>query len=202
LFFLPALLSILSFNFIGTKVKPIDLINLNFNSHQMIGVYILGLAFLISILNYPASIYFRVKSAGDKSSPSITECYRKGFELFLKVWEVEIVSYLLIIGGLVLLIIPGVIFFRRYWLSPYYVIENSNLPIKEILKKSELETKPYASYVYSTAGVAFLVTLLSSFLVGASTVGLIAEYIIGYSVLFLPVLRYEEITRKNDFPKS
>jgi len=193
LFFIPALISVLSFNYLGSSF---DTAKISFTPHQMIGVYILSISLVISFINFPASIYFRVQTVKYNKNLTIATCYRKGYKLFVKVWLVEIVTYFLIIVGMIALIVPGVIFFRRYWLSPYYAVDNSNLSIKEILKKSASESKDQAYNIYATGGLVILISLFLSLIFGSSTIGMVFVYLLGYGILFLPVLRYSAMTPK------
>jgi len=193
LFFIPALISVLSFNYLGTNVSTSKI---SFTPHQMIGVYILIISLIISFINFPASMYFRVQTVKYRKNQTIATCYREGLKIFVKVWLVEIVTYVLITLGLIALIVPGVILFRRYWLSPYYAVDNSDLSIKQILQKSASDSKANAYNIYTTGGIVILISLFLSLVLGSSTIGMIFVYLLGYGVLFLPVLRYTAMTAK------
>ena len=194
LFFIPGLISILAFNFIGTGLASSKI---NFTPHQMIGIYILILSLVISFINFPASMYFRVRTVKYQKSLTIATCYRKGFKIFVKVWLVEIMTYVLITVGLIALIVPGVMLFRRFWLSPYYAVDNPNLSIREILVKSAKESKSHAYNIYATGGLLIIVSLFLSLVLGGSTIGMVLVYLLGYGFMFLPVLRYTAMTAKN-----
>ena len=191
LFLLPSLIYILSINFIGPNFNPI---RTTLSSHQFIGVYLLIVWAIVSLINFSASTYFRVITAKTAKAPSLVECYREGSKIMIKVLTVQMLSILVIGLGFMALIVPGVIFFRRYWFCSFYTISHPNLTIREIFNKAANETKPFANYLYATASLILLINLTIGILIGGSPIGDVFVFLIGYSILFVPSLRYQEIT--------
>jgi uncharacterized membrane protein len=100
---------------------------------------------------------------------------------------------LCVVGGLILLIVPGFIMLRRYLLSGYYLVDQ-NLSIREAMRRSAASSKPAAGYIWGIVGVQAL------FSVGSAILGLlpggigafVADAVI-LLVCFLPALRYVEL---------
>jgi len=196
LFLLPSLFYVLAMIYLESK--KISFSHLHLTNHQLIGAGSFGIWLIFSIINFTPSLYFRLEAAKHYVAPSIKECYQNGFKVFFKVLFTMILSSLLIGVGLLAFLVPGVLFFRRYWLAPYFALDNPDLTIMEIMAKSANETKYLSGYIFSTAGVMILVSLVISYffalLTAASAVGSVLSFVFGYSVLFLPALRYLDLT--------
>lgn len=191
------------FNILGTiLVGKTNFNHLILGPRQITGFILIFIWLVATIVNYPAINLLKVRVAREKKDVSIKELYKDSWSIFIKVWLTTLVSYILIAIGLVLFIVPGVLIFRRYYLSPFYAVENSNLSVKKILTKSTKQTQDYAYYVYGTAGVVLLINLILVIIFGNVAIGGIFIAILSYSVLFLPVLRYKEITAVNSSKKT
>jgi len=190
LLFIPSLILVLSQIFI---TRIIDNPKLNNTDNYVIVITLIIIWLIASIINYPASIYLRLHANTESKSPSIKECYVNGFKQYKKVMLSLIILWVAVIIGLALLIIPGILIFRRYCFVSYVAIENPKLSIKDIFKRCSEITKPYIYYIYGTFGVLILAQLVSSLLFGYSLIGIILVYLVNYFFIFVPPLRYNEI---------
>lgn len=97
-----------------------------------------------------------------------------------------------ILGGLLLFIVPGLIAFKKYVLSPYILMEDSSLSAAKAMKKSsEMSKNPYMGYVWGVVGVSILLSLIGIIPVFGSIIAFIATSL--YSVA-MP-LRYLELKK-------
>lgn len=197
-FLIPTLMQILGSFYIGSTLvfnKNHHLIDFTkFNSRSEIGVLLLFGWLVLSIINYPPSIYFRLQAASKDKLPSLIECYKQGFKIFFKVLFVELAFLVAVTLGFLLFILPGVLIFRRYVLAPYYAAQNPNLSFSAIFKLSAEQSAPFMFYIYGTFLVIVAVNILAAIAVGKFVIGSVMVALISFSVLFLPVLRYKEIT--------
>ena len=191
MFFLPTLVYILALTFIGS----VNVAHLSINGHQMIGVYLIVVWALLSLINFPATMYLRVKVVKGKNVPSLIECYKNGYKNTFNVYLSAIFSYFLILIGLVLLIIPGLYMIKRYILAPYYAADNPKMSFKQAMAKSARQSAPYAQYLYMTFIFIIVFQLITNLVFGGSVIGEIAFYLINYSILYLLPLRYLEISK-------
>ncbi len=111
------------------------------------------------------------------------------------VWRIiglSIFRSVIIIVGLILLIVPGVLLWRRYFLAPYYLVDQ-NLSIFEAMKKSAAQTKPYSSALWGMLGVYILITIGSAILGIIPFIGSIIGAIIGLLYTCAGAVRYLQI---------
>jgi hypothetical protein len=112
----------------------------------------------VAIVTAPMFTYFVLRARQDKEEPSFSETFFRGLMLFWRYVGISLLTALLVIGGLVLFIMPGLILLRRYFLAPYYLIDE-NLGIGEAMRKSSRQTKPYAWVIWTTIGAMMLVVM-------------------------------------------
>jgi hypothetical protein len=110
----------------------------------------------------------------------------QGWQLF----GLYIVTALIILVGLILLIVPGLIFIRRYFLAPYVMIDKK-LGIADSLSESAALTKVNTGSVWGVIGVMFLIGLLNIL----PYIGGLAAF--GFGVLYsvAPALRYQQLKK-------
>jgi hypothetical protein len=110
---------------------------------------------------------------------------------FFRLLGLGLVAGLFIVGGLILLIVPGIILITRYFFAPYVMIDE-NLGIRDSLKRSTELSEGMWGPIWSVIGVTILLALVPSFFgkVGAFIATLLA---IAYSVA--PALRYLEVKK-------
>jgi len=97
----------------------------------------------------------------------------------------------LVTVGLIAFIIPGIIFFRRYVMAPYILLDNDDMTISEAMNKSAEMSKPYSGYIW---GVIGLVIMLSFTTVIPFTGPMLSFVLTSIYGIALP-LRYLEIKK-------
>ncbi len=193
LFLLPELVNILG----GIYLGPINSRKFNINhltDKQYVGIVLIVVWLILSLFNFVPAVYFRLNAVRNTKLPSLKQCYSQGMKQMWRILLVQFFAYLIIVIGLIAFIIPGVLFFRRYILSDYFAMDNPKLRLSQVLKKSSAETRPYAYSIFGAYGVVLSVTLLADLVLGGFVIGLVMAVLISYSTLFVPVLRYQEIT--------
>jgi len=146
------------------------------------------IVFMVLAVIYAVVVNCLNLQLAQKKKPTIKGVWNQARPKIADVFFVSLLSGLLIIGGLILFIVPGIIMFRRYYLAPYFVIDK-NLGVREAMAQSAAASKPVSGYIYGLVGVGIVLGLPNIIpLVGpiiASALALV------YSVA--PALRYEEI---------
>jgi len=97
---------------------------------------------------------------------------------------------LYIVVGLILLVIPGLIMLRRYFLSPYVMLDR-RCGIKEAMDRSADITKPMSGAIWGVIGVMFLISLLNIIPV----IGWLAAFVLGAAYSVAPALRYQQLKK-------
>ena len=106
-----------------------------FNIVLFIAIGVSVLAFVVSLLLYPSSNIVLLASAQDKKI-GLKEALNQGMPYIWRTLGVSLLMMLATLGGLVLFIIPGLIFFAWFLLSPYVVV-NENLGVIASMKRSK-----------------------------------------------------------------
>lgn len=107
-----------------------------------------------------------------------------------------IVGFLTIVG-LILLIIPGLIILRRYFLAPYVLIDK-NCGITEAMQRSADMSKNHTGSIWRILGVMFLISLANVI----PFIGGLIAFILGALYSVAPAIRYEELKKTRlVFPK-
>jgi len=150
----------------------------------IIGIVIVLLAFVLLGVIYQTALLqmaqgkkTSVRSAWDQAKPRIVD-----------VFLTSVLSGLLIVGGLILFIVPGLIMFRRYYLVSCFVLDKGLKPM-EAMGQSAAASKPASGSIWGILGVSFLAQL-TSFI---PFIGGIVSAVLGVIYSVAPALRYEEI---------
>lgn len=188
LLMLPILVMVL-----GTVLAP-DIRNINNNT--LGGILLLVIGGLWLTCNIPASYHLQLQAIQGKR-PSVRQSYSHSWRFVPRLMGLTALVTLLVTGGLLLLIVPGVIMIRRYLLSPFYLMDY-DLGIREAMARSAADSKPIALYVWGVYAVfltinIFCIILLSPIfppygsIIGAFVTSLFA---------FGPALRYREVGKR------
>jgi len=97
---------------------------------------------------------------------------------------------LYVIVGFILLIIPGIIMIRRYFLAPYVMIDK-NCGVTEAMELSAAMSKPYSGSIYGIIGVTILIGLIGI----VPFIGSLASLIVGMLYVLAPALRYQQLKK-------
>jgi uncharacterized membrane protein len=109
-------------------------------------------------------------------------------ELGWRMFGLYILIGLYIFVGFILLIIPGLIMLRRYFLAPYVMLD-TKCGITEAMERSAEISKPYSGYVWGIIGVMFLIGLLNA----VPGIGWMFAFAFGMLYSVAPALRYQEL---------
>ncbi|MBX4190665.1 hypothetical protein KW794_01115 [Candidatus Saccharibacteria bacterium] len=111
-------------------------------------------------------------------------------ELGWRMWGLYLLTGLIVFVGLVLLIVPGLIFIRRYFLAPYVMLDKKT-DIMESLNMSASLSKANTGAVWGVIGVMFLIGLLNIL----PYIGGLAAFVIGALYSVAPALRYQQLKK-------
>jgi hypothetical protein len=101
-----------------------------------------------------------------------------------------IVIGLAVVIGLILLIVPGLIMIRRYYLAPYVMLDKK-LGIREAMDRSAAISKANTGAVWGVLGVMFLIGLINI----VPIIGGLASFAVGALYSVAPALRYQQLKR-------
>lgn len=121
-------------------------------------VMYIALAVTAVVVNIALMIVTLKAARGEKLS--YTEAFRAAWPYFFRVAGLYAVVSVAVLVGLVLLVVPGLILLRRYFLAGYYVVDR-NLGIFAAMDASADESKQ-AGGVWSLLGLALLITLVAA----------------------------------------
>ncbi len=119
---------------------------------------------------------------------TLGKVWERARPLVLRLFGLSVVTGLIVFAGLILLIVPGMIFIRRYLLAPYYMIDR-DVSISEALKLSAADSKKFAGAIWGLIGVTLLIALTGI----VPVVGGLISFVLGLMYSVAPALRYQEI---------
>ena len=85
--------------------------------------------------------------------------FKSSWHFFWRLLGLYIVTAMVVLVGLLLLIIPGIIMIRRYYLAPYFLIDQ-DLEIVEAMRQSAAATKGHSGALWGVIGVQILLGLI------------------------------------------
>lgn len=142
---------------------------------------------ILSLVLLPAGFYLELMAAKAKTI-SASEAVKSSKKYFLRVIGLTLITGLIILAGLVALIIPGIIFIRRYFLAPYFLVDK-DMGIQEAMSASAAATKGRPGAIW---GVIGLMVLLSLFNIIPVLGGLISLILLTLYTC-APAMRYLEL---------
>jgi len=152
-----------------------------------------GIAFVAyALLMGPTALVLQLKSAQGKKT-DWREAIKGGQYYFWRFYGLSICAGLLILGGLILLIVPGLYQIRRYFLAQYILVDTDS-KVFDTLRASAAMSLRDKHAIWSVIGVEVLIGLVGiiPFLgQAASFVGNILYY-------FAPAIRYEQVKHLPD----
>lgn len=120
----------------------------------MIGLLIGAVVVAVLVVS-PAMPYVQLMSVQGKQV-SIEEALRAGLSKFWRFYGLTLLTGLIIFGGFLLLVVPGLFMIRRYILAPYYLFDR-DLGVLDAMKQSAAESKRFSGAVWGLIGVIFLI---------------------------------------------
>jgi hypothetical protein len=137
----------------------------------------------------PALVYTQVKSV-QAQKVGVGDAFKKGLHYALRFLGLSICVGLLVVVGLILLIVPGLIMIRRYFLSTYLLIEQDQ-GVFETMRRSAALSKGNgrSMAIWGVIGVTFLISLLGIIPI----LGTIASFVLGIAYYCAPAVRYFQL---------
>lgn len=138
-------------------------------------------------------LYIFALLAVRNDQPKIPVVYRLGLRFFLRLIGLNLLIALIIALGLICFIIPGLIFARRYYLAPYYLVDY-DLGIRESMQRSAAQSKPVSMAIYGMLIVTIAITGLASGLNASwRPFGAIMGLLLTTAYTFAAALLYQEL---------
>ncbi len=128
--------------------------------------------------------------ASEGKSVTFDRIWKTTKQLGWRMAGLYIVVGLTILVGLLLLVVPGLIFIRRYFLSPYVMLDKK-VGIREAMDRSAAMSKPYSGSVWGVIGVMFLISLIGII----PLIGWLISFILGIFYSVASALRYQELKK-------
>lgn len=183
---IPAAYILLLMNILG-PISPQQ--ELNVNNPWLTPVLLLGIPLFLLLI--PTMPYLQVQSSKDRQV-NILDAFKGGLNYFWKVHIINILVGVAVTIGLIFFIVPGIILLRRYFLAPYYAIDQDLKPL-DAMKQSAKETKPYSGSVYGVLGVILFLSLIGS----TSNISQLISSVLSFLYSCAPAIRYLQINRLN-----
>lgn len=151
-----------------------------------VGVILFGL--LVYLLFLPAYPYLQLKSARSEKV-SFDQAFHTGLKYAWRFYGISLLVGLIIMIGILLFIVPGIIFIRWYLLSAYYLYDQE-VSISEAMRLSKEQSKQFSGALWGVLGVQLL-CIVPGFL---PVIGFISDILLAmYSNA--PAIRYVQIQK-------
>ena len=151
---------------------------------------IITLAVIIAIFIVSTMLFCLELQAAKGKTPDLSSLWDYVSKFWLRLVGLSLLVSLYVIGGFILLIIPGIIMIRRYFLAPYVLIDQDTT-VTEAMRRSAEMSKPYSRSIWRIIGVAVLLGIPSLINDIGSFISLILA--VAYSVA--PAIRYLELKK-------
>lgn len=135
----------------------------------------------------PASQYVALKSAGGVKV-SFKESFDKGKHFAANFFVLNLFVGLLVIGGLILLIVPGILMLKRYLLANYFLLDKDLRPT-EAMRQATAASKQFSDVHWGLLGLQGLLTVVGYI----PFVGTIISLIMSVMYCLAYPLRYVQI---------
>jgi len=158
----------------------------------------LGLGVGVAIIVFIAFIIVSVMVcalnllAANGKKPGLDALWPFVSKFTLRIIGISIVTSVIIVLGLMALVVPGVIFIRRYFLAPYVLIDQ-DLSIGEAMRESARLTRPYPMSFWGLVGVNIILNLPSF----VPVIGWAISFVLGSLYTAAPAIRYLELKKLN-----
>lgn len=155
-----------------------------------LGVVLVGLIALVAaILIYPALIKLELAGAAGQKM-SFKEAYKSTKQYRWKMLLLLILTGLVVFGGVLLLIVPGIIFATWFAMAPYAMIDE-DLDVMDSLKRSKEISAPR---FFETAGAVFLPSAVSILML-IPILGMLATTALTIMLVPLLAVRYLQLKK-------
>lgn len=153
---------------------------------------VFGIATSIAFIAYfllmgPAALFLQLKSAQGIKTDWHT-ALKRGQYYFWRFYGLSICAGFLILGGLILLIVPGLYQIRRYFLAQYILIDKDG-KVFDTLRASAAMSLRDKHNIWNVIGVEALIGLVGLIPLVGQSVSFVASIL----YYFAPAIRYEQI---------
>lgn len=124
--------------------------------------------------------------------PTVGNLWEFAMKYTFPVFALSAVSGFAIMGGFILLIIPGIILLRKFFLAPYILVDQET-GIIESLKISARMTDKAPGSIWGLIGVSLLIALPS--VISVYGIGALATAALTVAYSAAPALRYQELKK-------
>lgn len=124
--------------------------------------------------------------------PTVGNLWEFAMKYTFPVFALSVVSGFAIMGGFILLIIPGIILLRKFFLAPYVLVDQET-GIIESLKISARMTDKAPGSIWGLIGVSLLIALPS--VISVYGIGALATAALTVAYSAAPALRYQELKK-------
>ncbi len=174
-------------NFLASNLTLIEQLSLKNSLPGSRPYYILGALF--SVLLLPSRYYLQLQVAKGKIV-GLIEAVSDSLKYFWRIIGFNFLFALFIFLGLIAFIVPGLIVLRRYFLTPYFLIDQ-NLSVKEAMSASAQASILHSKAIWGVIGVSVLFSVFNIVPVWGGLAVLILTTL--YSCA--PALRYLELSK-------
>lgn len=192
--FLPGLLLSVGFVIMG-RSNPEAVATVS-SGRQVAGTILAVVAGLWALLTYPGYVMMQLRAIRNQQV-SIMENFKYGLGRLLPLIAMLVVLCVAILGGFMLLIVPGLLLLRGFYLAPYYLVERKLGPIAA-LKQSYQDSRPVTAWIWGLLGVIFCFGIVSGVLSAIPVIGAILSAAIGSLYSFAVPIRYTEVSAAPD----
>lgn len=124
-----------------------------------------------SILSFAALVHYIIFALGNEEAITFKQAFQNSYDDVIPLLWTGILCFLAVLGGLILLIVPGIIF--AFWFSQgTYIVITEKLKGKAALKQSKLYVKGNVGQIFKK-GFFILIIVLAVALGGAIIFGII-----------------------------
>ncbi|HYF97216.1 MAG TPA: hypothetical protein VD947_04250 [Patescibacteria group bacterium] len=148
---------------------------------------------IVGLFLYAMSISLQVKSSVGKK-PDLAELFEDGKKYFFPLVGTALLSGLIVLGGLILLIVPGIIAIGRLAMAPYHVVDK-NLGVIDALKASNNQAIGKMGLIYAAIGVTIVIALIAALLDIIPIIGPLVGVGVTIAYSLVLVLRYQQLKK-------
>lgn len=178
----------------GLLAAVLDILKNNENLTTGFAIVFIAAVLVYAVFMGPAYLFLQVQSArGVKSG--VKEVIQAARHYFWRFYGVSICAGGLVLIGLVLLIVPGLILLRRFFLAPYVLIDRDG-GVFDTLRHSSAVSQINKGAVWGVIGVQVLLGFIGII----PLIGQIVSGVLNVAYYIAPAIRYEQLKRLADTP--
>lgn len=172
--------SLVAANATGNSLPPVYV----WGGFGLMFLLALAIGVIIQIMTHQAEL-----EAAQHKKPKLSRLWSvvkdKGWQMF----GLYLLVGLITLAGFILLIVPGIIMLRRYFLAPYVMLDGGNMGIREAMEKSAAMTTGYSGSIYRIVGLMLLFAMFGII----PLLGWIAAFFLQFFYSAAPAIRYQEL---------